>query len=526
MFNNLIGKNKELGRFLFCERYTLPPVKNAIYIAEGQDLKRGAVVDVNGVLVGTNSLMPYAVLEFDCDTRSGGKEASVFIKGEFNFDKLHFASGLYKSDLDNIVYNGSGLGIVIKPYEYAEGFSPLMVPAGTSQSNPLMNAEETERMINAMKPIDDMTLRFEFSKKDYNPNTAGVGSAGTWTKVDSPTLNIWDWTTDATDWTSAFQGAFPDEYNEVRVIAAGDTSSVTKMDKLFAGVYTNNPNQTSYSLTSRNNVVSCIPFDASDASMSFMFTGTALKRFIELSTTKAANGSFADTYIEEIGDVSLKCSNASQMFARCNKLKRVGVLKFDSSTLTNCAALFWCISNYSVLEYVGGLEGTENCSDMTNLFTGCKKLKQIGGEIDFSSVTNCTATFNNCYELERIPELVGLGSSNITTMYGAFNGCSRIKEVPLFDSSHMTDARNMFTDCSTITEIPDYDFSSVTKVGSFCRGCKNVSSGIIETYNKFLDRGASITDHSRTFEDCGINTPKGRIALAQIPQSWGGLAEG
>lgn len=127
MFNNLIGKNKELGRFLFCERYTLPPVKNAMYIAEGQDLKRGAVVDVNGVLVGTNSLMPYAVLEFDCDTRSGGKEASVFIKGKFNFDKLHFADGLEKSDLDNIVYNGNGLGIVIKPYEYAEGFSPLMV---------------------------------------------------------------------------------------------------------------------------------------------------------------------------------------------------------------------------------------------------------------------------------------------------------------------------------------------------------------------------------------------------------------
>lgn len=124
MFNNLIGKNKELGRFLFCERYTLPPVKNAMYIAEGQELKRGAVVDVNGVLVGTNSLMPYAVLEFDCDTRDGGKEASVFVKGEFNFDKLHFADGLEKSDLDNIVYNGSGIGIVIKPYAFDKEFSP------------------------------------------------------------------------------------------------------------------------------------------------------------------------------------------------------------------------------------------------------------------------------------------------------------------------------------------------------------------------------------------------------------------
>ena len=121
--NELTQKNAELGRFLFCERYTLQPVKNSLYIAEGQDLKRGAVVDVNGVLVGTNSLMPYAVLETDCDTRAKGAFASVFVKGEFNIDKLFFADGLSKNDLDNIVYNGSGTGLVFKPYNYAEGFS-------------------------------------------------------------------------------------------------------------------------------------------------------------------------------------------------------------------------------------------------------------------------------------------------------------------------------------------------------------------------------------------------------------------
>ena len=124
MFNNLIGKNKELGRFLFCERYTLPPVKNAMYIAEGQELKKGAVVDVNGYLIGTAGLQPYAVLEFDCDTRDGGKEASVFLMGEFNYDKLTFADGLSKGDMDNIVYNARKVGIVIKPYSFSLGFIP------------------------------------------------------------------------------------------------------------------------------------------------------------------------------------------------------------------------------------------------------------------------------------------------------------------------------------------------------------------------------------------------------------------
>lgn len=124
MFNNLIGKNKELGRFLFCERYTLPPVKNAMFIAEGQELKKGAVVDVNGYLIGTAGLQPYAVLEFDCDTREGGKEASVFLMGEFNYDKLSFADGLSDGDMDNIVYNARKVGIVIKPYSFSLWFVP------------------------------------------------------------------------------------------------------------------------------------------------------------------------------------------------------------------------------------------------------------------------------------------------------------------------------------------------------------------------------------------------------------------
>lgn len=160
MYNDLIQKNAELGRFLFCERYTLQPVKNALYIAEGQDLKRGAVVDVNGVLVGTNSLMPYAVLENDCDTRYGGKQASVFIKGEFNFDKLFFANGLSKEDLDNIVYNGSGLGIVIKPYNYSLDFSPKsneyenIIPEDASEENKLATYSDVANIQSKVDTID------------------------------------------------------------------------------------------------------------------------------------------------------------------------------------------------------------------------------------------------------------------------------------------------------------------------------------------------------------------------------------
>lgn len=181
MTNNLIQKNAELGRFLFCERYTLQPVKNAMYIAEGQDLKRGAVVDVNGVLVGTNSLMPYAILENDCDTRAKGAFASVFVKGEFNFDKLFFAEGLSNEDLDNIVYSGSGIGLVIKPYNFSSGFVP--------KSEIVIKNLEFKLWKEA--PIETDTLRFVFEKTDFDPNTLNISNVK-WTKKDSAILNVWE----------------------------------------------------------------------------------------------------------------------------------------------------------------------------------------------------------------------------------------------------------------------------------------------------------------------------------------------
>jgi hypothetical protein len=345
MFNNLIGKNKELGRFLFCERYTLPPVKNAMYIAEGQELKRGAVVDVNGVLVGTNSLMPYAVLEFDCDTRSGGKEASVFIKGEFNFDKLYFADGLEKSDLDNIVYNGSGLGIVIKPYEYDKGFNPIMAPAGTSEDNPLMTAEDTERMIIAMKPIDANTLRFEFSKMDYDPTVEGVGSNGTWNKLVAKFHNVWDWTRSNNDWSNIFNAAFQDDNNKVDIIAAGDLSTITSMRQ-------------------------------------FLFNCQSVTSIPNLNTSSVTNYSYAfyKTSLKEIP--AIDTSNATDL---SNFIREILTIKsiplFDTGKVTNVQNM--CYGNFNVEE--GALALYEQMSTQTtppsttaNCFKDCGKNTETG----------------------------------------------------------------------------------------------------------------------------------------------------
>ena len=413
----------------------------------------------------------------------------------------------------------------------ASGAVANVMPQDATKDNPLMTAEDTERMINAMKPIDALTLRFEFSKKDYSPVVAGVGSTGTWTKVDSPTLNIWDWTNEATDWSNSFQGAFPDTDNEVRVIAAGDTSSVTNANKMFAGIYSSTPVSSAYSVTSRNNIVKCVAFDVSNISnMNAMFTASNLKNIVYFDFSNNNSNCecdyiFADTLIKEVGDIYFKVEFLTGVFARCSILKKVGVLTIDKDvhSPTSNTAFFLNCGN---LEEIGGLVGTSTIKKFTSLFMRCTNLKKIGGALDFSSATDIGSCFGGCISLEKLPEFIGLGESNITNVSSVFSGCRKIPEVPLFDTSHATNANSMLSGCYEITKIPDYDFSSVTNVNFFAKNNYKVKEGILETYNKFLDRGESITSHIETFMDCGRDTPEGQIALSQIPASWGGLAEG
>lgn len=406
-----------------------------------------------------------------------------------------------------------------------------IVPEGTSTSNPLMSAEDTERMIDIMKPIDAMTLRFEFSKKDYSPVVAGIGSAGTWTKVNSPTLNIWDWKNTNTDWRFSFKGAFPDADNEVRVIAAGDTSSVTTFEGMFSGTWTSTPTSYNYNPILRNNIVSCVPFNIDGATnLGELFCSTALREYVQFDYSNSAGATapvmFADTLIEEIGDIVLGVKTAGGMFTQNDKLKKIGNISFDSSKLDGSTNLnliaFNSRNRYTnVLEEVGNITGTENVKAFDTLFQSCSKLKKIGS-IDCTSGTSFQATFSLCLSLEEIPTLIGIGTASITTMYQMFNDCRAIKSVPLFDTSHATSIRAAFRGCVSIIDIPNYSFDSVTDCREFVRDAFSVRTGITEAYDRLVARGASLTAYSRAFENCGRNTPQGRLALAHIPASWGG----
>lgn len=70
----------------------IPAMTDVLTIAEGQTLKRGALLDATGTLCGVSSEV-FAVLADDTDTTAGVKDAAVYLTGEFNEKALSVAEG-------------------------------------------------------------------------------------------------------------------------------------------------------------------------------------------------------------------------------------------------------------------------------------------------------------------------------------------------------------------------------------------------------------------------------------------------
>lgn len=337
-----------------------------------------------------------------------------------------------------------------------------IVPVDASHNNPLTTAEDVERMIDAMKPIDAMTLRFEFSDKDYNPDTAGIGSTGTWAKVGSPTLNIWDWTNENVDWHDAFYQQLVT--TDCAIIAAGDTSSVTNTNSMFGDC---------------DKLKSVVLFDVSSV------------------------------------------TNATDMFMYCTNLTKVP--DFNFASLTEFSEIFSGTGitetprmNTSNAESVNGLYmvcadltvvnpmDTGNVTDFTRLFAGCLSIRELPN-LDTSKAGDMRSMLSECVSLRDVPQF---DYSNVVTLRQFLaHDPEYCGQAPVLDR---------LPDLSTLT-------NKLNRCDEAFKNLVNVKYGILEAYEVLSS--CSPSNHTDCFLNCGINTEEGRAALAQIPTSWGGLLE-
>ena len=317
-------------------------------------------------------------------------------------------------------------------------------------------------MVKAPEPtLPPMTLRFQFTKNDYDPTVAGVGTSGTWTKVSTATLNTWDWTNTNSSWASSFMDAFTDAtVNMATIIDAGDTHSVTDFSRF---------------LSNCSGIKEVCHIDTSGASNVFlMFNGcTNCVKFSDLNFSNA--------------------TDVRAVFQNCRKMKTAPNIILPTTHTYSLQNFFY--ANLA-LEYVP-LYDTSYCINMDSMFDGAAT-----GHPPIKSIPN----FN---------------TSRVTSMKNTFAYC-QIEYMPDFDTSNVTTMHYMFFDCESLKQIRQYNINLVTDVNSMFTSCRKVQSGIIEMYNNLLTRGSAITNHDKCFQNCGVDTVEGSAELAQIPSSWGG----
>lgn len=89
----------------------IPVMTDVMLVAAGQELKRGALLNADGVICGAGAEV-YAVLADDVNTTGGEVEAAVYLTGEFNEKALSVAEDATVADLKK---SARKVSIYIKP---------------------------------------------------------------------------------------------------------------------------------------------------------------------------------------------------------------------------------------------------------------------------------------------------------------------------------------------------------------------------------------------------------------------------
>lgn len=146
--------------------------------------------------------------------------------------------------------------------------------------------------------------------------------------------------------------------------------------------------------------------------------------------------------------------------------------------------------------------------------------------------------------ISHLVEVPNFDFTSCLVTQGMFWGCEELETVPAFDLKGVCDANSMFADCVSLRAIPAM---SVSKVGHpivwegtvvsgtiqymdyMFQGCLNVESGITAMYTALSTNGygtaaqavgVTPAQHSKVFENCGVDSQSGSAELAQIPAGW------
>ena len=265
-----------------------------------------------------------------------------------------------------------------------------------------------------------------------------------------------------------------------------DTSNVTNMSEMFYRSKAKSINLSSFNTSS-----------VTDMSSMFCESNATSLDVSKFDTRNVTNMSamFYSTKVTSLDLNSFNTSNVTNMqsmFGGSN-VKTLDVSNFNTSKVTDMGGMF---SGSNATE-IKGLEkfDTSNVTNMITMFSYCSAESLNLSSFDTSKVTNMNWMFAYL-NLDNIKGLEKLNTSNVTDMFGMFNGSKNnngIFYLNNIDTSKVTNMRQMFSSAEfKEIDISNFDTSNVTNMSSMFDSLPNLTT--IYVGNKFSTDKLENTD--------------------------------
>ncbi len=174
---------------------------------------------------------------------------------------------------------------------------------------------------------------------------------------------------------------------------------------------------------------------------------------------------------------------------------------------------YW-FNNMANLNTIEGLEylNTSEVTSMYSMFGGCTSLTSLDlSTFDTSKTTSMTALFNGCTSLKEI-DLSSFNTTSVSSIRLMFQNCTSLESVDLssFDTSNVSDLRNLFYGCTSLTglDLSMLEIADGAQTGNMFYDCKALKSlKISSTFGKINSNAC--TGVGTAAAPCRVYAPEG-----------------
>ena len=194
-------------------------------------------------------------------------------------------------------------------------------------------------------------------------------------------------------------------------------------------------------------------------------------------------------------------TDMSYMFSYCKKLRNIDLIGLDTANVTRIDYMFYGCES---LQNINGLNFSSNKLTRTDYaFYNCQKLTNITTlNIKTTNVTDMSYMFYGCYELNHL-DLYSFSFANVTSTKYMFAYCKRLSSIyfpsSTFVGQKITDMSYMFAGCENLYSV-NLSFLrtyALTNMASMFRDCYRLQSVNLSTFSTSL-----VTDMSYMFFSC------------------------